>query len=67
MNVKHKGHPAMKHQNDDTLGIDVTGFIDDFSRLGQHLTEVDVRNWLEADSQDLGYELFNDDGIVIYL
>ena len=67
MKVKHKGHPAMKHQNDDTLGIDVTGSIDDFRKLGQHLTEVDVRNWLEADSQDLGYEHFNDDGIAIYL
>ena len=67
MKVKQKGHPAMKHQNDDTLGIDVTDFIDDFRRLGQHLTEVDVRNWLEADSQDLRYELFDDDGIAIYL
>ena len=44
--------------SDNTLGI---GFIDDFRRIGQQLTEVDVTNWLESDSQDFGYELLDDD------
>ena len=53
--------------DDGTNGPQVAEFLSDFEQMGQHLTEQDVSEWLEADCYDLDYEHLDDDGIVNYV
>ena len=58
---------TMHHHQMSTNGPQVVEFLSDFEQMGQHLTEQDVSEWLEADRYDLGYEHLDDDGIVNYV
>ena len=43
---------------------EIAWFLTDFQQMGQDLTEQDIRDWLWADRDDLGYEHLDDDGLV---
>ena len=44
--------------------VEIAGFLTDFQQMGHDLTEQDIRDWLWADSDDLGYEHLDDDSLV---
>lgn len=61
-----KLYPLEPHDVEESLDDEQNNseFLNDFRSLGEDLVETDVAEWIESDSQDLGYEHLDDDAIV---